>query len=233
MERELAGVGTGSAAGCGQPQGQSEQEPSEAAEELRTIEEPEFSEIYRDMKGYVERAYTVALGLQDFDWYPFDGLTWESPDEYGTESSALMSEVLPSTEAIDPLLMQCDKCNALAVEIWLERPLLEQGTTAQEAPKLTTGQWRVLCSQLRLELAAAEPQVAQLKSDADMQLADIELSLSMSNTSIQDTYLDRFRGTCAEYVDRFDEVTQNLEQAERLAVKLRCQYLVSPIAAAE
>jgi len=233
VDKELAGTGTGSAAGCGQPQGQSEQEPSKAAEELRTIEELEFSETYYAMQGYAERAYTVAVGLQDFDWHPFDGFTWESPAEYGTQSSALMSEVLPSAEAIEPLLMQCDKCNALALEIWLERPLLEQGTTAQETPKLTSGQWRALCSQLGSELAAAERQVAQLKSDADMQLADIELSLSMSTTSIPDTYLDSFRGTCAEYADRFDEVTHNLEQAARLAVKLRCQHLVSPVAAAD
>ncbi|MBL7210108.1 MAG: hypothetical protein ISS52_08420 [Dehalococcoidia bacterium] len=226
-------MGTSPAAGCGQPQGQSEQEPSKAAEELRTIEELEFSETYYAMQGYVERAYTVALGLENFDWHPFDGFTWESPAEYGTESSALMSEVLPSAEAIEPLLMQCDKCNALAVEIWLERPLLEPKTTTQDTTKLTTGQWRALCRQLGSELAAAEREVAELKSDTERQFADIEHSLSVSTTSIQGTYLDRFRGTYAQYVGLFDQVTSSLEQAERLAVKLRCQHLVSPVAAAD
>ena len=221
MVKGLALLLTGSAVACGQPEGQPEQESPYTVERLRQIEECEFSEVYCDMKRDVEQAYTLTLRLQDFSWRPYDSLSWESVDEQGAETVTLMSEVLPAAEAVKPLSAQCDKCNALTVKAWLKSPYEGPETPLQEAEKLMIAQLRVLCRQLESELGEAKHQVNKLKSDINNQFADIEHSLSISTSLLKESYLETFRGRCAEYIDLLDEVMLNLEQAEQAASELR------------
>lgn len=228
-EKELARPVPSSAAPSGQPGQQSPR----VAGESGLVEDYQLLESYYAMRGYVRQAYSAASELEDFRWDPFDSLTWESTDEYGVDSSALMSQVLPSADTVKPLLTQCDKCNALAAKIWLERPLAQPETTAQDTEKATTLQWLALCSRLRSELDEAERQAAELQSDAIEQYADIEHSLSTSPSSVPETYTERFQTRCAEYTGLFNVVRGNLEQAERLAVKLRCWQPGSPVTATD
>lgn len=227
-EKELARVQTVSAVGSSQPEEQPKEGSLNAVKESRPVEDHEFYELYYEMKGYMKQAYTVAARLQDFSWHPFDGLVWESPDKYGNEQPVLLAQVLPSADDVKPLSTQCDKCNALAVKVWLERPTTEPEATAKETTKLSLGQWRALCCQLLSELSEAKHQATKVKSDTSRQFTDIEHNLSMSTSSIQETYLDRFQGRRAQYAGLFDDVTRSLEQAERLTLKLRCWHFSSP-----
>lgn len=221
-EKELAPVAASSDVASSGPESQTEQELPSTTEESRLAEDYGMSDTYYSMRRHLTQAHTAALALQDFRWHPFDSLTWESTNEDGVESSVLMSQVLPSADSVNPLLTQYDRCNALAVKGWLERPFTQAETTAQDATKPATHQWRALCFRLRSELYEAERKTAEVQLDAIEQLADIEHSLSTSPSSITETYPERFQTKRAEYIGLFNVVIGNLEQAERLAVKLGC-----------
>lgn len=213
----------GLAAGWGRPESQPEQGSLHAVRELRPIEEHRFSEVYDDMKGHVEQAYMLALGLQDFSWYPLDILGGTYGANYSGDGLMVMPEMLPSAEAVKPLLRQCDRCNALAVKVWLESPHREPSIAVQQTRNLTIGRWRVLCCQLTLECSKAQLQVEKLKAHTDRLFADIEHSLSISTSPAKEIYLAAFSERRAEYDGLLCRMVVNLEQARRSASELTCQ----------
>ena len=173
------------------------------------------------MKYHIEEAATLTRGIQNFNWQQLGKIRWESKNRYDVVTSTVMSEVLPSTEAIKPLLAQCHKANALAVVMWLRNPYEETLTPVPELTKLTAPQWRTLCRQLESELGEARLELKKLKVDVTKQFAAIEHSLSISTPSVKTRYLGKFQSKSAVYIGSLDETMDNLEQARRIASVLR------------
>ena len=173
------------------------------------------------MKYHIEEAATLASGLQNFNWQQLGKIRWKSKNRYDVVTSTVMSEVLPSTEAVKPLLVQCHKANALAVEMWLRNPYEETQTPVPELTKLTAPQWQTLCRQLESELGEARLELKKLKLDVSKQFAAIEHSLSISTPSVKARYLRKFQSKSTVYIDSLGETMDNLEQARRAASVLR------------
>ena len=205
---------------------------SYTAEELRQIRAEEFYKLYFSMAGNIQQAYNLALGLQHFDWFPFDSFSWASRDKDGVVTSWVMAEILPPTEAIKPLATQCDKCNALATKVWLEDRSKESHTIMEEMSKLTISCRQTIRGQLAWELAEATSQTQRLKSDTQELFADTQRSLSMSTQAINKTYLEEFQDRCTEYTDLLDEAVDTLKQAKQTAYQLRC-WQSAPLVTAE
>lgn len=237
-----------SVAACVQPESQPEQESPYTAEELRQIEEQEFFELYSEIKGYIEHAHTLALGLQNFSWHQFANVGWSELNKYGIKRwtlvsqvlppaeavklsfldeqpcelySEVVSELLPSAQAIKQLLAQCDKCNALATKAWSKRPYKETQTVVQETEKLKIPEWRELCGELNSASAEAEHQAQNLRTSTEKLFIEIEDVFSNERPLVKARYLKSFQGKSAEYSEFLEEVIYNLQQAEQAASELR------------
>jgi len=210
----------GSPTACGQPGGQPEEQAGYVSEELRQVEEAEFSELYREMKLYVEHAHTLALALGNCDWTSVAGLGWLSTDAQGYQQPNFLSEVMPSTEAAESLLAECEESYARAVKVWSESPYHEPQTAVQQAKKLSVPQWRELCVELDSALSEADLQTSYLQGVTQELFLEVEAGLKNSGPGAEEQYLGPFKDESAEYTGLLDEVMYNLEQAKRAASEL-------------
>lgn len=195
-------------------------------------QEDKFCGLYCDLKGYIEQAHTLALELKSFGWSPFDSFSWASRDKDGIATSWVMSEVLPSADAAKPLITQYDKCNALAIKVWLESHNKEPGAVMEDTNELPPLQWQAICGQLAWELAEATSQTQRLKSDTQELFADTQRSLSISTPAINKTYLEGFQRKCTQYISLLDKTMDTFEQAKQTAYQLRCRQS-APLVTAE
>ena len=129
--------------------------------------------------------------------------------------------MLPSPEAVVPLLTQCDKCNALATKGWLRLPDKDPQSFAQGTATLTIAEWRALCRQLESELGEASYQIQKFQSETSKLFAEAEHSISISNPAVSETYIDKLQGRYAQYAIFLHEAKDTLKQAKRLTSELR------------
>lgn len=214
-EKGLAPLLAGSTVPCGEP------EAPDAAGDLTQTEVQEFSKLYCDMKHHLEDAYALTHHLQYFGWYGLVSLSWKSKDEYGVERTVKMADTLPHSETVKPFLAQYEKCNALAIEVWLERPYKSRQTPDHETGNLTLREWRALCRRLQSQLREARRELGQVKSDTSKQFANIEHGLSTSASPHRDTWFEEFQLRHPQYTELLDQAIGTLEEAERLTSKLR------------
>jgi len=195
-------------------------------------QEDKFCGLYCDLKGDIEQAHTLAQQLQGFGWSPFSSFSWTSRDKDGIATSRVMSEVLPSADAAKPVITQYDKCNALAIKVWLESHNKGPDAVMEDMNELPPLQWQTICGQLAWELAEATSQTQRLKSDTQELFADTQHSLSISTPAVNKTYLEGFQRKCTQYISLLDKTMDTLEQATQTAYRLRC-WQPTPLVTAE
>ena len=186
VEKGLAPLLAGSTVPCGEP------EAPDAAGDLTQTEVQEFSKLYCDMKRHLEDAYVLTHQLQYFGWYLVGGLSWKSKDEHGVERTVNLADALPLRETVNPFLAQYEKCNALAIEMWLERPYKSRQTPDHEIGNLTLREWPALCRRLDIQLREARRELEQVKSDTSKQFSNIEHGLSTSASPHRDAFFQEF-----------------------------------------
>ncbi len=176
-----------------------------------------FDDLYVNMKEQLELAYILNQQIQDFSWYPLEDLHWSSKDEKGNDRLTIMSDVLPSKEALQLLLIQSDRCNAFAAKLWLENPYRK--STDQNGNRLTPVEWYALSQQLGVEIGKAEDQANSVTLDTIKKLADIDRELGIQGT-VNESYVKDFQAKHGNYVALLDEIIGHLEKSRLLASEI-------------
>lgn len=177
-----------------------------------------FNQLYANMKGCLEQAYERNQQLQYFNWRSIEYLSWTSKDEKGNEQIMSMENVLPSNEALQPLLMQNEKCNAFAVKLWLEHPY--EKPTDWNSKHLNPVAWYALIRQLEIEIGKAQDLANKVQLDASKKFADMDRELNIPG-AMSRAYVREVQMKCADYKALLDDIIKNLEQSRLLAVEMR------------
>lgn len=177
-----------------------------------------FNSLYPDMKKSLEEAYTADQDIQKFNWSSLEGFTLTSKDEKGNERTIGMKDLLPSKEAVQPLLTQSEMCNALAVKLSLEDPY--QKLADQTGKRLSRAAWHALSQQLESEIGEAENQANATELDATQRFADIDKDFSALALTTRPRQIE-FQATRDNYTALLDKIVENLKQSRLLASQIK------------
>jgi hypothetical protein len=194
---------------------------------LKQVEEHKPADPYDAIKGYIEKARSIALELKDLTWDDFAAIGLEAPPsevcklgDRVTEKGSLdassgckwlpLPEMLPRPESAGPLVLYCDTCAKMAEQIRLKRP----------SDNSTIPKWLELCSQLQSTLNGAEHLATNYKNTNEYVLTNIGKSINNSDPAIKQNYSEKFKNKSAKYLSLLDDLVNNLEQAKQALLQL-------------
>jgi len=194
---------------------------------LKRIEERKPVDPYDALKGYIDKAHSIALELEDFTWDEFAAIGLEAPPseickigervttkESFNQSSGCkwipLPEMLPRPESAGTLVLYCDMCLKMAERVRLERPLDDSNAL----------QWLELCSQLQSTLKGAVHLAMNYKNTNEYVLTNIGDSINNSDPALKQKHLEKFKNKSAKYLSFLEDLANNLEQAEQVLLQL-------------
>ncbi len=199
------------------------EKPEEGIQQTDVISEQSkgqtFNELYVKINGHLEQAYTLNQQLQNFKWHPIEYLSWTSQDEKGNLHTTHIEDMLPSKEALQLLLMQNDRCNALAVKLSLENPYKKPAD--QNSKHLTMATWYTwftMNQQLEVEIGKVQDLANNVQLDTSKRFADIDIDRELN---IPGVYVGEIQATHADYTAQLNYIMQHLESARVLASEIR------------
>ena len=180
-----------------------------------------LNELYVQIHRHLEQVYLLNQHLQNFDWSSIEHLTWISKDEEGNECIEYMLDVLPSQEALQPLLIQNDRCNAFIVMLWRENSY--ENSTNRGSKHIAPVAWYTrytMIRQLEVEIDKAEDLANNIQLNTNKRFADIERELNIPGT-MSNAYVSQVQRKGADYKGSLNETIQCLERARLLAVEIK------------
>jgi hypothetical protein len=190
------------------------------------------------MNKHIEQAQVIASDLENFNWNDFSDIGILCPPKgicpVGNlpivEKKSVVAELmdrwvplierLPSPQTAKSYSIQCNNCLKLAKEVCSQSPYNESQAAGQDPEKLIT-QWRQLCVQLQSASQGAAYLAYRDKTiAADYTFPQLFAYLTTSDEKIKQKYLDKFMAKSDKYIQLHDELTNNMQQAEQVAIEL-------------
>jgi len=180
-----------------------------------------LNELYVQIHRHLEQVYLLNQHLQNFDWSSIEHLSWTTRDENGNERITYVVDILPSNEALQPLLLQNDRCNAFTIMLWLENPY-ENPTDRSNKPLTPVAwyTWYTMIQQLEVEIEKAEGLANNVQLDTSQKFADIDSELNVPGT-MSKAYVTQIQMKFGDYTALLDETIQCLERARLLTVEIK------------
>jgi len=197
-----------------------EEESTYIDEELREIEEQEFSLIFQELKGNINEANALAIKLPNYPWPGWMGdvglITEPSGREFTNVKEILLDELKVYSEAV---LEQCQRCKTCSSQVWSSNPYKESQVVVGEIEMVVIEQWYETLHGFENDLYTTIDPIEKLQIQSSTLFHFLEGKLSEAEWA-GENYLLKFSTSTQKYSDLLLQIRHNINKSKEIVSQL-------------